>query len=217
MGALASGTAAAVSTGAFSAMTADRDANINVVNDSDGLLALRVDHDSETVRKDGGELTIDMTAGGEAGGVNVNSKYQIGALLAEDNVVDEEKIDGNSPTVNSAFIVANQDTEPKEVTLSYELNNPESVVKDGSKLVFETRARPDQGQSDEGDGSWDAGDGGSTMQIDAAKPSNSITKDGDRTLFSGGGFGVSLLIDTTGENANVEEDLSGTLTVSANE
>ena len=45
MGALAAGGAAGLGTGAFSAMTADRDAHINVVADADGLIALTPGHE----------------------------------------------------------------------------------------------------------------------------------------------------------------------------
>ena len=62
-GALASGSAAALGTGAFSSVEADRDATVDVVNDSDGYLSLTPDpkdtHGNEYVEETDG--TIEFT------------------------------------------------------------------------------------------------------------------------------------------------------------
>jgi len=80
LGSLAAGGAAATGTGAFSAMTADRSADINVVDDTGGLVSLHPE--GEQVELDNGELVIDlgMGEGEDDFGVNVNSKYEFGEI-----------------------------------------------------------------------------------------------------------------------------------------
>jgi len=79
MGSLAAGGAAAMGSGAFTAMSAERDAQINVVADDDGLIALDPGLDSDTVKlsDNPGELVIDTSLGGETG-INNNSIYEFG-------------------------------------------------------------------------------------------------------------------------------------------
>jgi len=85
MGSLAAGGAAATGTGAFSSMSADRSGNINVVNDSAGLLSL--EPDGKQVWENNGELVIDTSVGQGDGqstdgsyGVNRNSQYEFGGV-----------------------------------------------------------------------------------------------------------------------------------------
>ena len=100
LGALATGSAAAIGTGAFSAaLIDDRDANITVSADGDALVALVPGYDddlaggdstvsSDTVDEVDNQLAIDIENGGA--GVNVGSTYQIGAIAGEQkNVLDE--------------------------------------------------------------------------------------------------------------------------------
>ena len=112
MGALASGTAAAVGTGAFSAaQIRGRDANINVSGDGDALIQLipgyqhtdgegtvgdhRVYHDDDEQL----EISFDDEQGGT--GVNRNSTYQVGAI--GENVasfLNDEPFAGASPELS---------------------------------------------------------------------------------------------------------------------
>ena len=88
MGALASGAVAATGTGAFSQMTTDpRDASISVVNDSDGLIALKAGGKSEgdktAYENDDGDLVISTED------INTNSEYLFGAVSTDgDNAAD---------------------------------------------------------------------------------------------------------------------------------
>ena len=207
-GSLAAGGAAAMGSGAFTAMTASRGASINVVNDSTGLLQLNATHESDLVSESDGELSISID------GVNVNSIYQIGSSFKEGDRIYEsagEQPSSNSPTGNAAFVVTNTDSEPKAVTLGYKLDEEANLNENGSELFIDTRARP-------GD-SWEGGDGGPSMTIDHNNTEGEISFPGNYNgpLKSGGGFGVSLIIDTTGEGASTSENLSGTFTVTAEE
>jgi hypothetical protein len=81
LGSLAAGGAAATGSGAFSAMSADRESNINVVSDDTGLVGLKPGIDSDTVKlsDNPGELVIDTSLDGSTG-VNTHSVYQFGEL-----------------------------------------------------------------------------------------------------------------------------------------
>lgn len=92
-----------IGAGAYTSFTADRDANMNVVTDSSGIIQL-TPGPSKFVYKSGGELKIDVTNGG-ASGVNVNSTLKIG--------------DSASLDTTNAFNVTNNDNASHDLTFSY--------------------------------------------------------------------------------------------------
>ncbi|AFZ73150.1 hypothetical protein SAMN05443661_102114 [Natronobacterium gregoryi] len=75
MGALASGAAAAVGTGAFTSIEADRDIQVDVAHDSDAFLALGPSEDDNGayVDESGGIVSLDFTET-EAGGEGINDR-----------------------------------------------------------------------------------------------------------------------------------------------
>lgn len=114
LGALASGTAAAVGTGAFSSVSATRSVDVEVADDASAYLRLEGDgganSDYVTDNGVGGTLTIDLSASnddveGEGDGVNLNAVTQIDDL----------------------FVIENQGTQEVEVTLSKVGDNSELV------------------------------------------------------------------------------------------
>lgn len=189
VGSTAIGGGTLVGSGAFSSASMEREANIDVVNDSDGLLALVDTTESEIVRQtEAGELTIDFTAGsGE--GVNVNSEYQIGAI--DDNVFSEDPLDAGSPQDDPAFQIVNNDTVDHEVGVEYAFENDA-----GSSAIY-FQLENSGGESAE---IWwrDSGDNGLSDTI---------------TVTPGESVGVSAYIWTT--DGEVGDDLTGALTVSA--
>ena len=76
-GALATGSSAAVGTGAFSSASAERSVTVDVADDSDGYLGLRSPHwfDSENYSQvtGDGELELNFDGNGEGDGPNVNA------------------------------------------------------------------------------------------------------------------------------------------------
>jgi hypothetical protein len=213
LGALVAGSGAALGTGASVSSTMDRDANVNVVNDSDGLLAIVVSEDveSDVLRETGdGEFTIDFTANGNADGVNVDSQYQIGSLF---DVGAPMNTDGNSPTVNPAFQIVNNDTVPRSVTVEYQHTG--SLNQNGSKMIIQARPAPNNL----------VGNGEPTKNLvvedGSTNPSATFTTGAaggsrDDRLQSAGAIGFSILVDTTGSGATKQEDLGGTLRISSN-
>ncbi|MFD1599662.1 hypothetical protein [Halobellus rarus] len=139
LGALASGSAAAMGTGAFTAAELDgREANIGVVDDTNGLIGLEAG-DSELVSNDGGsndnELVINFNPDGPGDGVNPNSKYQVGGLggignLDEvpgnptlDTTVEDVAIDTDSDIEDHyAFKLLNQSGSDQAIEVAYEAN-----------------------------------------------------------------------------------------------
>jgi hypothetical protein len=78
LGSLAAGGAALMGTGAMPAMSAERDANIEVVADSGGIISMSSDTTSDVVRENGDQLQIDFSSNG---GINIDSVYQVGRLF----------------------------------------------------------------------------------------------------------------------------------------
>ncbi len=114
MGALASGAAAVVGTGAFSSVSATRDVEVEVADDASAYLRLEgtggANSEYVTDNGDGGTLTIDLDSDNEtsAGGEGVNPD----AVTKIDNV----------------FTVENQGTQEVEVDISKSGDNDDLVT-----------------------------------------------------------------------------------------
>ena len=91
LGALASGSAAAVGTGAFTSVSADRSVNVSVADDSDALLAFETSSADNSAYADtsGAAVSIDITdsndsgfsSGADPSGVNPNATTQINDIF----------------------------------------------------------------------------------------------------------------------------------------
>lgn len=218
LSALSAGAASAVGTGALTASSQPRDANINVVNDAQGVIALRSDTSSEFVSQQDGALTIDLTAAGSAEGGNtftsdstaegvaVDSVYQFGQLTPESHP-EAIETDGFSYTTNAsadwspAFAIRNLSSQDRDVTVEYSASGDPG----GSEIFFQVLySQNNQGYT--GDSA--------TLTIDSDNQTASVSPgDFDNTLQSGEELLVSFLIDTKGGSPS--DDLSGTLTVSS--
>lgn len=98
-----------VASSAFTTVTMDREASIDVVNDESGIIALQAHPDSEVVNgTDTGALQIDFDHANNGVGVNVNSTYTVGST--------------SSPTSSYAFNITNQNTNDLALTLGYALD-----------------------------------------------------------------------------------------------
>jgi hypothetical protein len=212
LGALVAGSGAALGTGASVSSTMDRDANVNVVNDSAGLLALVSDTQSGVVREVNGELLIDFTADGNADGVNVNSRYQVGQFShfppgEVDALQDEVYGSWGDPYDDAAFYVVNNDTVSRDVTLTYTVTGNLN----GSQIYFQLQDEDDDASNDVTD---------EILIPNVAGRDNTATV----TLDAGEKVGVSFQVDTgdgnpgfgTVTDGSTSEDLSGTLTISSN-
>ena len=216
-------------TGAFTAAELDgREANIGVVNDSNGLIGLEADPDAEYVTNTGGsgenELMIDFSSTGGGEGVNPNSTYQVGGLgqFDSNNIdlvpgdptvsppVGQVAIDTATPISDEhAFKVMNQTDSPKDIEVTYDAND--ESFPDGTRLylVAYYPGGSDDSEREEG-----------LAVGDVAGPnakSASIIFDDDQqysaSIGSGEEFFVTILVDVGGAASGT--DLGGTLTVRA--
>ncbi len=91
---------------AFTAATVERSANVDVVADSEGLLALTDGDSGNLVSQDGSteQLGIDLESG-TAAGANPNATFELGNPAA--------------PTTSNAFTIENQDAEQHQINVEY--------------------------------------------------------------------------------------------------
>lgn len=232
MGALASGSAAAVGSGAFTTGSLEgRHADIDVVNDNAGVLRL-VDMmpDSDVVAEDEeGRLRIDFTAGG-ASGVNTGGKFQLGGVpepaAIGDGVLDSEANDpggfdfiDQSTSPNAAFGIENRATQTYDLELEYDASESDGLgdaklhvyVYNGGAFGYPSEDNLEYKDSP----SFTIEDGNETdsVVIDDSVP--------DIRQFYGndGGGGkrifVSMLVDTTEVEDPDDVDLTGEISLTA--
>lgn len=213
LGSLTAAGAAGIGTGAFSAMSAERSANINVVSDGDGLVALQPGPGADShVYTESGEVKIDLSTT-DAGGVNVDSWYKVGGVFGLEDpqgAAINDLNDPGGPTTNAAVEVFNQDTATHDITVEYEADQS-SLNQNGSWLCLNARPLGSEGSS-VADGT---GMPIKNLVVDYDDPADEFTYGGNDAIVAGGGFGISIYVDTTRSGASTSEDLSGTLTVSA--
>jgi len=205
LGSLAAGGAAATGTGAFSAMTADREANIDVVNDEAGLLGIEAGLESDIVSGTGdGQLEIAVPDDYGAEGLNDDAKYQLG-------YVEEEPVDqwhseydfgsrwlniGEKPTEEYAFRVVNQDTTSHDITIEADF----PLVDGGAYQPHFAVAVYDAAEEEQHGGLADSGGDGPEITVE--------------DVSSGDAVYVSLLFDTRYVEID-DGSLSGSFTISA--
>jgi hypothetical protein len=224
MGALASGAAASVGTGAFTAMQADgREANINVVSDENALIGLEAGTTDLVTGTSDGQLAINFNLDEGGDGVNPNSTYQVGGLGDVEDL--HWLVDGSSnvPTVDQiaidtetsikeeyAFKLLNQSGEDRAVELTYVPDEDHdglpgdttiymvAVTDDDDAPSSETREELATAASKDRDGS--------ILFTDDAKWS--------ADLGSGSSAYVTILVNVDGVDPD-EADLSGEIVVRA--
>ena len=224
LGALASGAAAAMGTGAFTAAElSGREANISVVNDTNGLIGLQAG-DSELVSDDGGsngnELVIDFNPdSGDGTGVNPNSKYQVGGLGGIDNLdevpgnptlpttIEDIAIDTNSDIEgNHAFSLLNQSGSDQAIEVTFEAN---SSFPSDAEVYMVSKYEEGSGDSEETSALV------ATATPDAREASIIYSDETDYSTDVDSGTDVKITILVVVGDAATGADLGGTLTVRA--
>ncbi|OYR46039.1 hypothetical protein [Halorubrum sp. Hd13] len=204
LGALVGTGATASGTGAFGAAEVSRRAEIDVVDDSDGLVGLVANEAVGGVRMDaGGELTVSIGDGDP--GVNVSSVYQFGAFVSDDEVngvtgdtfsavTDDDPADmsDGQDSLESAFAVVNQSAEDLSVAIDFELRDD---IDGNTEYAFEL-------QSSQG--------GAGAREGLATSP---ITGRLTAQLATGESIGVSFIINAL--DGTTADEISGSLSVSA--
>ncbi|WP_152418287.1 hypothetical protein [Halorubrum aidingense] len=204
-GALATGSAAAMGTGAVTTFTADRSANVaEVTTDSSGIISLSAGTGADdSVEMSDGTLSIDLS-GTNGEGINLDSVYTIGD--------DLDQVRTDLEDVHTAFVVQNNDNVAHNISVDYTLDDRSWVDESdlnwhsdfgGSKITFRPFAQGNP-WSDTNTDSQTVPDyhEGNPGGVDSA-----YFGPGEQVAFQ-------IIVDTTGEDASVDDNLSGTLEIS---
>jgi len=207
LGALAAGSSAAVGTGAFTAMNAPREAQIDVVDDTQGLIGLEAGTDSDAIDVEDDELSIDLGAYG----INKNSVYVFGDFGSSLSGFDDVEVDDSSDIIMGgrrvpggqstfggevAFSVENNDGTDYDVDVSYAADADDLG---GAQIGFRAEVGEDPpGETD----SFIIGPGETDGTLNVNVPAGQNAR-------------VGFAISTVNVGDVTESDLSGTVTVSA--
>lgn len=219
VGSLTAGTAAAMGTGAFSSATAERDVIVEMAGDESayvGLEAGTAPGVSPYVDIKDGELIIKLDYNGEGYGVNKGAVTEIG-----------DPDDGEYET-EYAFKLTNQGTQPIFVGLSYDFDNTGWLEKDkdqsyiefeGHGNWLEQRNARNKAQFPFQAGGETAGGeaaGGTSGRVGSTQAIWGQNRNKERaTLGVGDAYYFVVRVDTSGDDASMDDDLSGVLTIHA--
>ena len=205
MGSLAAGGAAATGTGAVSNFTAERSVNVaEVTTDSGGIISIEQGEGADdAVEMSNGSLSIDLSGtGGE--GINLDSVYTIGENL---NQVSTDLEDANT-----AFVVQNNDNIAHTLTADYTLTDRDWVEDISGSNRYPSSSitiRPFA----QGPSPWSSVNTRSQtvpgyFEDDPATVDAPYFGPGEQVAFQ-------IVVDTTRPGSSVDDDLSGTLEISA--
>ena len=239
-GALATGSAAAVGSGAFSAAVVEgREADIEVSGDDSALLALVKGHDDRfsgrsvsstvsdnRVRQEDGELLIDFTddQGGE--GINYNSTYQVGAVgwndasfsdaeedlsVSADDVIYGDTADPDDPTIQEDPAFVVMNQSDQEVEIEMGWDESKSPSNGSAALLAEPGAPGSPNDTDSG-----SSQGEIELSAPIAPGEGLLTA----TIPSGGAISLSLIAvmgapETTDDGDTSNDNWEGTLDLKA--
>lgn len=203
-------------TGAFSAFTAERDATLSVVDDSDALVALEVGGGrgvGEIVGTDNGDLDIDFTSAEGGQGVNDNAKYQVGAMnddalgdglestnfesIYDDDTAGYSAAGDGRPYVagddidQSAFVVRNQTDSTIDLEIGYVLDDESQTQDTAGAMLYLQGAASDINDSSSDDSPSKVDSATATSAIDLADPTVQQTQALQALSFNDGNPGDS--------------------------
>ena len=233
LGALTTGTAAAVGSGAFTAaQISDRDADIEVSADDDALIQLipgnEVADDEDgtvgdhRVGHEDGQLFIsfDDDEGGTGTGINRNAYYQVGSVddnelgtlqggidggdFSGPNPLDDTLASDTSIEDDPAFVIRNESEDERLIELSYdETATPDEEEATGILGMFAPGATDDFGSG-----------GAAVLTLDPADDGE-VSDQTTAELPPGEEAFVALFIKT--ENVDTDDSYQGSLRVNAGE
>jgi hypothetical protein len=199
LGAVAAGSATVVGTGAFSsAAMPDRQVTVTVDDDASAQIALVPGDDPDVTLSGSGELQL-VLDGGDGEGVNIDAVYTWG--------------DHDEPSTDHAFkIVNNDDQDYDDVVLTYEVDD-DSWIDNSTTYNDESFIRFTAYGSGDPDGYW-----GSMKcpnnQLGTPNPvSKNLPTSGPVDFEVGQELYVVVDVDTTGVDATVDDDLTGSLSI----
>ncbi|HKL28963.1 MAG TPA: hypothetical protein VJ898_06805 [Natrialbaceae archaeon] len=198
LGAVAAGSAAAVGTGAFSsAAMPDRHVTVAIDDDANGQIALVPGDDPDVTIGSDGQLSLDLT-GANGEGVNINSVYTWG--------------DPSDPASDYAFKIVNNDDagESYAMKMNYYFANTGWVQGNGNGQSFIRFEVHDVGDGPTGSSAENYPHQSYNRDYSLGGPTGDNTPVGNYRFNPGEEYYVTVTVDTTGPNASVDDDLSGT-------
>ncbi|WP_281194875.1 hypothetical protein [Halorubrum sp. F4] len=212
LGALSTGSAAAMGTGAFTTATLeDRSVTVDVSGDADAQIALMGGNDPDISANESGALELDLS-GDEGEGVNIDSVYTWG--------------DSESPESNYAFKIVNQDDSGQSYSMTLTYDYDRSWVNGSaswdqnyqSYIEFEVfdgdghfAGRPKWARSQQ----WpDQGQHGSRGEDTPLTLGDGNAE--NRALNPGETWYIVVRVDTSGEDASTDDKLAGQATFEFN-
>ena len=200
LGVTAAGGAGAIGTGAFTSVSANRQVNVALSEDTSAFLGL-VAGDTGLVTNAGNTLQVNIDGTNASGtGANMDAVTTIG--------------DPDNPADEHAFKVVNQGTQAVMFKMNYYFDETAWIQNSGqgqSHINF--KAFGDQGSS-----SRDYPDQrGYNRDYSLGQPEGSADGNnaGSYKFTPGEEYYVVITIDTTGPNASKDDDLSGTAVIQA--
>jgi hypothetical protein len=197
LGAAATGTSAAVGTGAFTSVSADRSVNVRVADDSNAFLGL-VPGDTGLVTESGGTLQINLDGTGTpAEGVNFNAITQIGSH--------------ESPEDDHAFKIVNQGTQSVMLKMSYYFTDTGWLDGGVDQSFINFTLYDTSGGTTESNSENYPKQNGYNRDYPVGMPtgSNDGSNTGDYRFNVGEEYYMVITVDTTGPDASLDDDLSG--------
>ena len=196
LGAAATGTSAAVGTGAFTSVSADRSVNVQVADDSNAFLGL-VPGDTGLVTESGGTLQINLDGTGTpAKGVNFNAVTQLGSH-------------GN-PEDDHAFKIVNQGTQSVMLQMSYYFTDTSWLDNGTGQSFINFTLYDTSGITGHNSENYPRQNGNNKVfPVGMPTGSNKGSNDGNFRFNVGEEYYMVITVDTTGPDASPDDDLSG--------
>lgn len=207
VGALATGSAAAVGTGAFTSVSAQRNVSVQLSDDSNAFLKL--EPGTSGLVSDNGDGLLDINIDGTdamGSGANMNAVTEIG--------------DPENPSDEYAFAVKNQGTQKVMFQMAYYLRNPASGIDGSHEKSYIQFTVHDAGGNDGRTGSNsekypNPDSANQDRAVGNPTGSNTGANTGTYAFDVGETYYVTITIDTTGDEASASDDLSGVAVVAA--
>jgi hypothetical protein len=197
-------------------MTAERSANLAVVNDTNALIGLDVGGArgaDEIVGKENGDLAIDFSSNSGGNGVNDNAKYQVGAMDDEaqgdgldstdfESIYDDDTVPNNAAgdgrpydpstdTDQSAFVVKNQTDSTIDLEIGYVLGDDSETQQNAGATLYLQGAASNIGDSNQTNSPSKVDSATATGAIDLADPTVEQTDALQALSFNDGNPGDS--------------------------
>lgn len=214
LGAATTGSAAAFGTAASTTFNLnDRKVGANIATDSSGAVAFADNSDGDLINQTNGEMEIDFTEGA-SNGVNVGSTVLLGTDFVQYGTPSNPGRPVPDPQTN-AFAITNQTTAPIELEIEFEAGGDFTANSNGSEMVIGI----DDGRSN----GWASPEGTKPIEI------NNSLSSGDTTsvsyapsrntapikMPSGESVYVAILVNADNTDSSPDENLSGTLNITA--